>query len=262
MASEIKLQALKENVDTVEVNAVKVSAGEMVAKDQPLLEVQADKAALEVPSPMSGRVTKVLVKPGDQIAIGQVYCVIDGSNGEPAATPAAKAEPAAARAPEPAPPVKKETPARPAATVPPLHKPQRPVIERPSPAPPPAEERIVPAGPATRRLAREFGVDLRQVHGTGRHGRVVEEDIKEYVRQLASGAGVAGGTGVSGVQAPPLPNFEEWGPVEAQPLGAVRKATARQMSLAWSLIPHVTQHDLADITDLEGFRKQQSEGKG
>src|SRR5215472_2613431 len=155
MASEIKLQALKVNVDTVEVNAIKVSAGEMVTKDQALLEVQADKAALEVPSPMAGRVTKMLVKAGDQIAIGQVYSVIDGSNGEPAAAPAAKAEPAAARAAEPAPVAKKEpAPARPAPVVQPLHKPQQPVIERPSPAPPPAEERIVPAGPATRRLAR------------------------------------------------------------------------------------------------------------
>ncbi|MGH7227342.1 MAG: biotin/lipoyl-containing protein, partial [Gemmataceae bacterium] len=243
MASEIKLQALKENVDTVEVNAVKVSAGDVVAKDQALLEVQADKAALEVPSPMAGRIAKILVKPGDQIAIGQVYCVIE-SNGEAAIAPTAKAEPVL--------PVKKEMPApvRPAAAVQPLHKPQQPVIERPSPAPPPAEERIVPAGPATRRLAREFGVDLHQVHGSGRHGRVVEEDIKEYVRQLASGAGgtgvspvvASGGTGVSPVQAPPLPNFEEWGPVETQSFGAVRKATARQMSLAWSLIPHVTQH--------------------
>ncbi len=255
MASEIKLQALKENVDTVEVNAVKVSAGEVVSKDQPLLEVQADKAALEVPSPLAGRVTKILVKAGDQINIGQVYCVIE-SNGEPAA----------ARAPEPIPPVKKETPApapvRPLAAVQPLHKPQQPVIERPSPAPPPAQEKIVPAGPATRRLARELGVDLRQVPGSGRHGRVVEEDIKEYVRQLASGAGMAAPAAGPSAQAPPLPNFEEWGPIEAQPLGAVRKATARQMSLAWSLIPHVTQHDLADITELEAFRKQQSEGKG
>ncbi|HTU17223.1 MAG TPA: 2-oxo acid dehydrogenase subunit E2 [Gemmataceae bacterium] len=261
MASEIKLQALKENVDTVEVNAVKVSAGDVVAKDQPLLEVQADKAALEVPSPMAGQVAKILVKPGDQIAIGQVYCVIE-SNGEAASPPAAKAESAATRAAEPVPSVKKETPARPAAAVQPLHKPQQPVIERPSPAPPPAEERIVPAGPATRRLARELGVDLRQVRGSGRHGRVVEEDIKEYVRQLASGTTAAGGTSAAPVQAPSLPNFEEWGPVETQPLGAVRKATARQMSLAWTLIPHVTQHDLADITDLEAFRKQQSEGKG
>ncbi len=266
MASEIKLQALKENVDTVEVNAVKVAPGDVVEKDQALLEVQADKAALEVPSPVAGRVSKILVKPGDQIAIGQVYCVIESGNGEALAAPATKAEPATARAPEPSAPPKKEpapvAPSRPAPSVTPLHKAQQPVIERPSPAPPPAAERIVPAGPATRRLARELGVDLRQVRGTGRHGRVVEEDIKEYVRQLASGAGAAMQAVGPGVQPPPLPNFEDWGPIEAQPLSAVRKATARQMSLAWSLVPHVTQHDLADITDLETFRKHQSEGKG
>jgi pyruvate dehydrogenase E2 component (dihydrolipoamide acetyltransferase) len=259
MASEIKLQALKENVDTVEVNAVKVSPGEVVAKDQPLLEVQADKAALEVPSPMAGRVAKILVKPGDQISIGQVYCVIESNGEQPAAAPAAKSEPVPAVKKEPAPPASQPTRS---VAVPPLHKPQQPVIERPSPAPPPAQEKIVPAGPATRRLARELGVDLRQVRGSGRHGRVVEEDIKEYVRQLASGAAMAAPVAGPGIQPPPLPNFEEWGPVEVQPLGAVRRATARQMSLAWGLIPHVTQHDLADITDLEAFRKQQSESKG
>jgi pyruvate dehydrogenase E2 component (dihydrolipoamide acetyltransferase) len=259
MASEIKLQALKENVDTVEVNAVKVSPGEVVAKDQPLLEVQADKAALEVPSPMAGRVAKIFVKPGDQISIGQVYCVIESNGEQPAAAPAAKSEPVPAVKKEPAPPASQPTRS---VAVPPLHKPQQPVIERPSPAPPPAQEKIVPAGPATRRLARELGVDLRQVRGSGRHGRVVEEDIKEYVRQLASGAAMAAPVAGPGIQPPPLPNFEEWGPVEVQPLGAVRRATARQMSLAWGLIPHVTQHDLADITDLEAFRKQQSESKG
>ncbi len=265
MASEIKLQALKENVDTVEVNAIKVSAGEVVAKDQALLEVQADKAALEVPSPMAGRVTKILVKPGDQISIGQVYCTIDGGNGEPVAAAApTKAATPAPRAAEAVPATKKEpVPARPVA-VQALHKPQQPIIDRPSPAPPPAQEKIVPAGPATRRLAREFGVDLKNVTGSGRHGRVVEEDIKEYVRQLASGSGVglASPNGGAPMQAPPLPNFEQWGTIDSQPLGAVRKATARQMSLAWSLIPHVTQHDLADITDLEAFRKQQSDNKG
>lgn len=258
MASEIKLQALKENVDTVEVNAVKVSAGEVVAKDQPLLEVQADKAALEVPSPLAGRVTKILVKPGDQINIGQVYCLIESNGEQSTPAPAAKPEPLPALKKEPAPPA---PPSR-TAVVPPLHKPQQPVIEHPSPAPPPAQEKIVPAGPSTRRLARELGVDLRQVRGSGRHGRVVEEDIKEYVRQLASGTATAAPAAGPGIQPPPLPNFEEWGPIEAQPLGAVRRATSRQMSLAWSLIPHVTQHDLADITDLEAFRKQQAESKG
>jgi pyruvate dehydrogenase E2 component (dihydrolipoamide acetyltransferase) len=134
-------------------------------------------------------------------------------------------------------------------------------VEHPTPAPPPAVDRVAPAGPATRRLARELGVDLRQVSGTGRHGRIVEEDVKGHVRQLASGG--AGPVTVSGgaPQAPPLPRFEDWGPVERQPLGGVRRATSRQMSLAWSLIPHVTQHDLADVTDLEAFRKSQ-DGKG
>src|SRR6516225_6587463 len=107
MASEIKLQALKENVDTVEVNAVKVSPGEVVTKDQALLEVQADKAALEVPSPVAGRVTRVLVKAGDQIKIGQVYCLIESGNGDTAA-PAAKSEATANRVVE-APAIKKET---------------------------------------------------------------------------------------------------------------------------------------------------------
>src|SRR5262249_4285954 len=113
--------------------------------------------------------------------------------------------------------------------------------ERPTPAPPPATERVAPAGPATprlarelrvdpRRLAREVGVDVRQVSGTGRHGRIVEEDVKTYVRQLASGG--VGPVAVGGApQAPPLPRFEDWGPVERQPLGGVRGATSRQMSL-------------------------------
>jgi pyruvate dehydrogenase E2 component (dihydrolipoamide acetyltransferase) len=121
--------------------------------------------------------------------------------------------------------------------------------------------RVVYAGPATRRLARELGVDLGQVHGSGKNGRVVEEDVKSFVKQLASGAVVTGAPAAPVPVVPPLPPFEQWGEVERQPLGGIRKATARQMALAWTLIPHVTQHDLSDITDLEEFRKAQS-GKG
>src|SRR5262249_55420422 len=119
-------------------------------------------------------------------------------------------------------------------------------------APSPAHA-VTPAGPATRRLARELGVDIAQVTGSARFGRVTEEDVKAFVRELAS----SGPSPHEGVTAPPLPRFEDWGPIERQKLPAIRKATARQMSLSWSLIPHVTQHDLADITDLEAFRKQQ-----
>jgi pyruvate dehydrogenase E2 component (dihydrolipoamide acetyltransferase) len=267
MASEIKLQALKENVDTVEVNAVRVAPGDVVAKDQPLLEVQADKAALDVPSPVAGRVTQVLVKPGDQVKIGQTYCVIEG-NGEAAAPPKEKEkgkDAAPARTAEQVIGRTEEETKEPTTAerrgiekaLPPEPRPapKPPAFERHVPGP---NERVVPAGPATRRLARELGVDLRQVRGTGRQGRVVEEDVKEYVRQLSSGPPPAALPAAGGAaQAPPLPDFSEWGPVDAQPLGAVRKATARQMALAWSLVPHVTQHDLADVTDLDAFRRQQ-----
>jgi pyruvate dehydrogenase E2 component (dihydrolipoamide acetyltransferase) len=250
MAIEIKLPALKENVDTVEVNAVRCAPGETVAKDQVLLEVQADKTALDVPSPAAGRVSDVRVKVGEQIKVGQVIFILEGGgNGEApkgAASPAKPAEAPKAKQVE-APP-KTEAAARP--------QPAR----APTLAPVHALNRLTPAGPATRRLARELGVDLAQVSGSGRAGRVVEEDVKAFVRQLASGAAAPAIAGAAAA-APPLPNFEQWGPVEAQPLSAVRKAIARQMSLAWSQIPHVTQHDLADVTDLEAFRKQQQDPK-
>jgi pyruvate dehydrogenase E2 component (dihydrolipoamide acetyltransferase) len=251
MASEIKLPALKENVETVEVNAVKVAAGDTVAKDQPLLEVQADKAALEVNSPVAGKVAEVRVKVGDQIKIGQVYCVIDTGNGA-AAPPAAPSRPTAAPRPKTVARRELEHTAEPRE-----RKPQAATKTPQVPAEPaPAATPVVAAGPATRRLARTLGIDLAQVHGSGRNGRVVEDDVREFVRQLAAAPPAA-----VGLTAPPLPRFEDFGPVEAQPLSAIRKATARQMSLAWSQVPHVTQHDLADITDLEAFRKGQ-EGKG
>jgi pyruvate dehydrogenase E2 component (dihydrolipoamide acetyltransferase) len=250
MATEIKLPALKENVDTVEVNAVRCAPGDTVAKDQILLEVQADKTALDVPSPSAGRIGEVRVKVGEQIKVGQVICLIEGGgNGEaPKSAPAKKAAPAAE-------PVKAKQPEAPAEA-------PKAAAPRPATAPvmAPAVNRVTAAGPATRRLARELGIDLSQVAGSGRAGRVVEEDVKVYVRQLAANGTAAPATS-GGIQAPPLPNFEQWGPVERQPMLAVRKAIARQMSLAWSLIPHVTQHDLADITDLEAFRKSQDAKK-
>jgi pyruvate dehydrogenase E2 component (dihydrolipoamide acetyltransferase) len=253
MASEIKLPALKENVDVVEVNAVRCAAGETVAKDQVLLEVQADKTALEVPSPLAGRITEVRVKPGEQIKIGHVICLIEGGNGQAAPAPAkAEAPPKKAEQPKAEQPKAEQAPA-------PAPRPQPGGGEKkapaPAPAPVPSPVGIVAAGPATRRLARELGVDLRQVSGTAREGRVVEEDVRQFVRGLTSGAGPVAGVGAAAP--PPLPRFEDWGEVERQPLTAVRRATARHMTLSWTQIPHVTQHDLADVTDLDAFRKSQ-----
>ena len=253
MATEIKLPALKENVDTVEVNAVRVRRATRWPKIKSCSKCRPIRRRLDVPSPSAGRVTEVRVKIGEQIKVGQVICLLEGGgNGEAAkgtaAKPAAKKPEAAA---EPAKAMNAEAPA------------EAPKVAAPKPTTAPAMapvvNRITAAGPATRRLARELGIDLTQVVGSGRAGRIIEEDVKGYVRQLASN-GAAAPSGAA-VQAPPLPNFEQWGPVERQPMLAVRKATARQMSLSWSLIPHVTQHDLADITDLEAFRKSQDAKK-
>jgi pyruvate dehydrogenase E2 component (dihydrolipoamide acetyltransferase) len=248
MASEIKLQALKENVDSVEVNAVKVRPGDVVARDQPLLEVQADKAALDVASPVAGRVARVLVKVGDEIKVGQPYVVIEEADGaRPPTVKEAEPEKAAARPSEPV----KEPVAKKTAAVAVRETPTGNGQRAPQP-----DGAIPLAGPATRHLARELGVDLHKVSGSGRNGRITPEDVKTFVRQLASGTGPTAATAV----APKLPDFAKFGPVEAQPLSRTRKLTAQQMSLAWSLIPHVTQHDLADITELEAFRKAQKSG--
>lgn len=257
MATEYKLPPLKENVEIVEVNSLKVAEGDTVQKDQALMEVQADKAALEVPSPATGTVSKVLVKVGDQVKIGQAYIVISEGGAAPAkaAAPKATAPPPAA-APAPAAPAPAPAPvpvAQPVVAPAPLVAPTTPVAITPAAAA--ANLGPVSASPGTRRLARELGVDLHRVSPTAKHGQVTEDDLKNYVRQaLSAGGGGGGGAPV----APPLPRFEDLGPVERVPMMAIRRATAKQMALAWSQIPHVTQNDQADVTDLEDFRRSQS----
>lgn len=246
MSIEFKLQALKENVEIVEVNAIKVNLGDIVTKDQPLIEVQADKAALEVPSPAAGKITQILIKQGDQVKIGQLIFVID---------PVGAGAAAASTTP---PPVPQKT-----AVAAPFHAPASvPVAAAVATATKTApivlahdDNKVIPAGPSTRRIARELGVDLGHVPGTGRHGRVSEDDVRSFVR----GSGSNGSPGGS-ISVPPLPRFEDFGTVERQPMSAIRRATARQMSLSWSIVPHVTQSDVSDITDFEAFRKSQSKG--
>jgi pyruvate dehydrogenase E2 component (dihydrolipoamide acetyltransferase) len=265
MPVEIKLPELGENLEGGEVVDVKVAAGQAVSEGQTLLEVEAEKSTVEVPAPQAGKVAKWLVKKGDAVKVGQTLCVLDGAEAEakPSEKPAAAKEtpkPAAQKAEEAvkdsnpvavaAPPTDGESKRSAAREVAPSHA--------AAPSSPGEEETLVPAGPATRRLARELGVDLRHVSGTGPRGRVSQEDVKAFVRDHAGAPAV---NGSSGPHAPPLPDFARWGSIDARPLDAIRRRTAEQMSLAWRLIPHVTQNDLADITDLEAFRKQQ-EGTG
>ena len=245
MSIEFKLQALKENVEIVEVNAIKVNLGDIVTKDQPLIEVQADKAALEVPSPAAGKITQILIKQGDQVKIGQLIFVIDPV-GAGAAAASATPPPVPQKTTKPAPTTTATAPV-PVATA--TATKTAPIVLAHD------DNKVIPAGPSTRRIARELGVDLGHVPGTGRHGRVSEDDVRTFVR----GSGSNGSSGGS-ISIPPLPRFEDFGTVERQPMSAIRRATARQMSLSWSIVPHVTQSDVSDITDFEAFRKSQSKG--
>ena len=231
MASEIKLPSLGDNVASGDVIDVKVAVGDVVQKGQALIEVEAEKTTAEVPSGVAGRVEKLLVKKGDKVKPGQVIALIEG-NGQASAVTAASAA-AASAVPTPVPPK------------------LAPII-----LPPVDENRTIHAGPATRRYAREYSVDLAQVPGSGPSGRVTQDDVKNYLRVLTTGGGTGGG-----VKIPPMPSFETWGPVTSKPFESIRKRTAEHMSLCWSLIPHVTQNDVADVSDIEAFRKQQ-EGKG
>jgi pyruvate dehydrogenase E2 component (dihydrolipoamide acetyltransferase) len=253
MATEIKLPELGENVEGGDVVDVKVTAGTEVREGQALLEVEADKATVEVPSPGAGRISKVLVKKGDKVQAGQVLFLIESSGAAtPAEKPAAKPPAPAKPPPEPA---KPQAAAKPPPESPkPQTAPKPPTPAKPPAAPPADHPHVVPAGPATRRLARELGIDLARVPGSAPGGRVSQDDVKAFVRGLAAHTPAEAAT-------PSLPDFGKWGAIERQPLDTVRRKTASQMALAWSLIPHVTQHDVADITDLESFRKQQ-DGRG
>ncbi len=246
MATEIVLPALSESVSGGDVVDVKVKVGDSVKQGQPLFEIEAEKTTAEVTASAAGTISQLLVKKGDHVKTGQVLAMLDGD----------------AKAPAPA-ETPKSTPEKPSTDTPkstteaPKPTPAAPAPKATSPSVTHADQAIVPAGPATRALARDLGVPIQQVPATGPFGRVTKEDVKNHIRDLANGH--AGGG--SGIKVPPLPDFAKWGPVDVKPIESIRKRTAEHMTLCWNLIPHVTQHDLADVTDVEAFRKQQ-EGKG
>jgi pyruvate dehydrogenase E2 component (dihydrolipoamide acetyltransferase) len=257
MATEFALPELGENVEKGDVVRVLVSVGDLLEKDQPVLELETDKATIEVPSTVRGKVREVRVKAGDKVKVGQSVLVVDES-GETAAratTPPAAPAPAAAPAPKAVaeaakPAVRAENAA--GASAPPAAK-TAAVVDfsaRSVPAPAPVRTDAaapVPAAPSTRRFAREFGVDIGQVPGTGPGGRIGQEDVKEHVKGRLTGGGGAR-------PAAPLPDFSKWGDVDVQPMSNIRRKTAEHLSNSWQA-PHVTQHDKADMTALETFRR-------
>ena len=254
----------------VPVIEVMIKPGDTVEKDQSLITLESDKATMEVPAPFAGVVKEVKVKLGDEVSEGALIAIIEAS-GAAAPAPAKAEEPAAkapAPAPAPAPPVKEEPAPLGGRGVLPGNAPEGDVAPQ---ARPPFDAKLVMPGdapyatPAVRAFARELGVDIRQVKGSGRSGRIVREDVAAYVKHaLASGARpVEGGTVAAGGGLNLLPwpkvDFAKFGDVEEKPLTRIQKISGANLARNWAMIPHVTHHEDADITELEAFRKKLGE---
>ncbi|MCL1091674.1 dihydrolipoyllysine-residue acetyltransferase [Shewanella profunda] len=237
------------NVDVIEVL---VSVGDEITADQGLITLETDKATMEVPAPFAGKLLSLTVNVGDKVSQGSVIATIEtvAVGAAPAAQAAAPVETQASATPAPV--------AAPAASRP-------PVPHHPS-AGSPVSTGAVHASPAVRRLAREFGVDLTQVTGSGRKGRIMKEDVQAYVKYelsrpkatAATSVGAGNGGGLQVIAAPKV-DFSKFGEVEEIPLSRIQKISGPNLHRNWVTIPHVTQFDEADITEMEEFRKQQND---
>ncbi|EGQ9151455.1 pyruvate dehydrogenase complex dihydrolipoyllysine-residue acetyltransferase [Vibrio parahaemolyticus] len=230
--------------DEVEVTEIMVAVGDTVEEEQSLITVEGDKASMEVPAPFAGTVKEIKIAAGDKVSTGSLIMVFEvaGAAPAPAAAPAQAAAPAAAA----------------------------PKAEAPAAAAPAAtgdfkeNDEYAHASPVVRRLAREFGVNLSKVKGSGRKSRILKEDVQNYVKEalkrLESGAAASGkGDGAAlGLLPWPKVDFSKFGETEVQPLSRIKKISGANLHRNWVMIPHVTQWDNADITALEAFRKEQN----
>lgn len=261
MATEVKLPNLGDNIEGADVLRVLVKAGDKVSAQTTVVELETDKATVEVPAEAEGTVEKVLVKQGDRVKVGQALMTVAGGDGKAAARAPeapAKEAPAPARA-APAPVKAAETTRAAEGVKTPMESPRKDPPRHTngsSKSVPESSGKPAPAAPSVRRLAREIGVNINSVKGTGPHGRISPEDVKRTAKQMLAGAVTAVGSSPGAVAAPrvSLPDFSRWGEVSREPLKGVRKKTSEQMTLAWTTIPQVTQYDQCDITDLEKLR--------
>jgi pyruvate dehydrogenase E2 component (dihydrolipoamide acetyltransferase) len=263
MSTDMKLPELGENIEGGDVLRVMVKPGDAVKKDQAVLELETDKATIEVPSSAEGVVKEVKVKPGEKVKVGQTIFLIEEGQSADGGEQKAEAKPETPKAEAPKPEAQKPEVQKPEA--PKQEKRKADVVEMkpskqaaaPAPAPPQAapDAASIPAAPSARRLARELGVKIQDVQGSGPGGRISMDDVSAYVRRLLSGAGAARSTAGA---ADALPDFSKWGTVERKPMSGVRRTTAHRLTQAWNTVPHVFQHDRADITGVEALRKRLS----
>lgn len=269
MAIEIKLPNLGDGIDTGDVLELLVKEGDIVAKDQGIIELETGKATLQVPSSAAGKILKVHVTPGQSVPVGALLLTLDGVAAEatpakpqpPAASPAkaapapapVAAKPAEKKQPAPAPAPPPAAPPAPAAAAPQAAAPSPKPQAAPKPAPPPEapspsidSSSPVAAGPAVRRFAREVGVDLARVPGSGPSGRITRDDILAVVRQTSQSAASAKPTAGTARDA--------WGPIRPERMAKIRKVIAAKMHESWTTCPRVTNFDDADVTELERLR--------
>ncbi|HBO43833.1 MAG TPA: pyruvate dehydrogenase [Planctomycetaceae bacterium] len=271
MSIEFKLPELGENIESGDIVKVLVHEGDVIEPNQGVFELETDKAVIEVPSRDGGKVTKIHVKEGQKVKVGQVLLTLESAEGEPK------------RKPEPEP--TKGVAADSSGTAEPTATTGTPSVSPAKDKPPVAastttiadqvihDEALIPAGPVARRLARELGVDLARVQGSGPHGRITPEDIETAARTMATTGkpSVAPASSKSSKpSAPPIsrepvvppgqPDRDAWGPIRRDRISQIRRTIARHMSHSASTIPHVTNFDDADVTELESIRKSVPEG--
>jgi pyruvate dehydrogenase E2 component (dihydrolipoamide acetyltransferase) len=243
---DVRLPRLGEGADSGTVAAIFVKEGETVKKDQPILELESEKAVASIPTPVAGTVTKIHVKEGDEIKVGTLIFSI-AESGEPARREPARVEPPPAE--EPAEVSMQATPvAQAPAAVPDVAHPVPTV-----PGVPP------PASPSIRRIARELGIDLTRIRGSERGGRIVMADLRNYIARLQAIAQQQAPAPAVQAQAKPAPvsiDFSRWGKIEKKKMSQLRKAISAKMVESWTTVPHVTQFDNVDITDLLAVRKK------
>ncbi len=259
MSIEFKLPDLGENIESGDVVALLVKVGDRIETQQAVLELETDKAVIEVPSSLGGVVKEIHVQEGDKAMVGQLLLTIDSDGvGQVAERP--REEASASEVPPPPEPPPEEARPEQAETV------EKEADEKASPpdqaaavvafaARPSTDQeglqRVVPASPAIRRVARELGVDIRRVTGTGPRGRITKDDLQ----QAAAGEAPAGRQ-PQGLPSASQPDFARWGEIETESFTNVRRVTAERMAHNWLTVPHVTQHDECDVTELEKRRKQ------
>ena len=250
---------LGENIESGTIAKILVSTGDSIKKEQGLLELETDKAVVEVPSEVGGKVKEIFVKEGDTVKVGQKILSIETTDSgeiekpeEPEISETEETVPTAEQpeekekgSPEGKEPEREEG----ISEKPGMEKKYKPAL------PSPMKRAVAPAAPSVRRFAREIGIDINEVSGTGPGGRISIEDVKSFAKMLNKQKAVSDNV-LRGIEAEKLPDFSKWGEIEVKPMSKVREKTAKHLAYAWATIPHVTQFDKADITDLEKLRKE------